>query len=99
MEELNIIQFENQENILNEIRQYRVQKVKEYQQLLLNKFQTTKEQQYKKHNNNFLKKSQHLYSISIDLILQATEEELILICIDWKGKLNDLFNECINKIN
>ena len=39
------------------------------------------------------------YNISIDLILEATEEQLILICIDWKGKLNDLFNECINKIN
>ena len=42
MEELNIIQFENQENILNEIRQYRVQKVKEYQQLLLNNFKQPK---------------------------------------------------------
>jgi len=99
MEELNIIKFENQENILNEIKQYRVQKVKEYQQLLLNKYQTTKEQHYKKYNNIFLKKSQHLYNISIDLILEATEEQLILICIDWKRKLNDLYNECINKMN
>ena len=99
MEDLNIINFEEQENILNEIKQYRAKKVKEFQQLLLNKFQTTNDQQYKKHNNIFLKKSQHLYNCSINLILQSNEQEVFLICSDWKRKLNDLYNECINKMN
>ena len=47
IEETIIKKFEIQENTLTDMKNYRLEKIKEYQQLLLTKFQNTKEQQYK----------------------------------------------------
>ena len=99
IEETIIKNFEIQENTLTEMKNYRLEKIKEYQQLLLNKFQTTKEQQYKKLNNCFMRKSQHLYNISIDVILKSSELECFYTLKDWKNKLNDLYEYEIIKIN
>ena len=99
IEETIIKNFEIQENTLTDMKNYRLEKIKEYQQLLLNKFQTTKEQQYKKLNNCFMRKSQHLYNISIDLILESSELDCFYTLKDWKNKKNDLYEYEIIKIN
>ena len=99
IEETIIKNTEIQENTLTEMKNYRLEKIKQYKQLLLTKFQTTKEQQYKKLNNCFMRKTQHLFNISIDLILESSELECFYTCNDWKNKLNDLYEYEIIKIN
>lgn len=99
IEETIIKNFEIQENTLTDIKNYRLEKIKDYQKLLLTKFQNTKEQQYKKLNNSFMRKTQHLYNISIDLILKSSELECFYTCNDYKYKLNNLYEYEIIKIN
>ena len=99
IEETIIKNTEIQENTLTEMKNYRLEKIKQYKQLLLTKFQTTKEQQYKKLNNCFMRKTQHLFNISIDVILESSELECFYKLKDWKNKLNDLYEYEIIKIN
>lgn len=99
IEETIIKNTEIQENTLTEMKNYRLEKIKQYQQLLLTKFQTTKEQQYKKLNNCFMRKTQHLFNISIDVILESSEIECFYTLKDWKNKLNDLYEYEIIRIN
>ena len=99
IEETIIKNFEIQENTLTDMKNYRLEKIKDYQKLLLTKFQNTKEQQYKKLNNCFMRKTQHLYNISIDVILKSSELDCFYKFNDWKNKLNNLYEYEIIKIN
>ena len=46
-----------------------------------------------------MRKTQHLYNISIELMLKSSELECFYACNDWKYKLNNLYEYEIIKIN
>ncbi len=88
----------NYTKIVNEMKKYRLEKIKLYQELLLNKFESKKIKEYIKLNNYFIQKSQCLFIISIDLILFSNESLQNILLNNWINQINNLYEKCIERI-